>query len=135
MSHTRLNRSRPTRVICVDDNSDVLLTLHLLLDFYDDIECIGCFCSTAHLEEDIDNLQPDLLLLDYNMPGEDALAVLRRIKKSHPDLECILLTGYDDEHIFEEARAAGASRCLTKDMDTAALVHTIRDAAPLKMAS
>ena len=52
--------------------------------------------------------QPDLVLLDYNLPGRDGVEVLRDLKRLYADIKIIMITGTDDETLQNKAVQAGA---------------------------
>ncbi len=71
---------------------------------------------------------PDVMVLDLRMPGIDGMEVLERVKKSHPQVEVIILTGHGSEKEEREARRLGAFEYLQKPADTSHLLKTIRSA-------
>jgi DNA-binding NarL/FixJ family response regulator len=113
--------------MCVDDNADVLGALRAALGRAPGIECIGCLASTRDLDEQVARLHPDLVILDYNIPGEDSMEALASLRRRHAGVACIVLSGYDDEATKRAASRAGASACLSKDIDTDRLVRAIRE--------
>ena len=74
----------------------------------------------------VDNEVPDVMVLDLKMPGIDGMEVLRRVKKSYPDVQVIILTGYGSEKDEKEARRLGAFEYLQKPVDIARLVQHIQ---------
>ncbi|MBN1688250.1 MAG: response regulator [Candidatus Omnitrophica bacterium] len=60
---------------------------------------------------------PKFILLDYLMPGLNGLEVLEQIKKEWPDKVVIMMTGVDEEWIYEKARALGVYDFLMKPLD------------------
>ncbi|MDX1663305.1 MAG: response regulator transcription factor [Candidatus Promineifilaceae bacterium] len=70
-------------------------------------------------------LAPDVVLLDINLPTINGLQVSRRLRDDQPDTKSVMITGYDDaEQVFHAFRA-GASAFCAKDISPAALVRTI----------
>jgi DNA-binding NtrC family response regulator len=76
------------------------------------------------LEQEI----PDVMVLDLRMPGIDGMEVLRRVKKTYPQLEVIIMTGHGSDTDEEEARRLGAFDYLRKPVDINDLMETIRKA-------
>jgi DNA-binding NarL/FixJ family response regulator len=118
------------RVLCVDDNADLLGALRIMLSTSPGIECVGTLTSTRGLTDEVDRLKPDVVLMDYTMPGEDTLEALARLKRGRPDLACAMLSGYDDPDTVRAATRAGACRCLSKDIEPDRLIEFVRSAAP-----
>lgn len=116
------------QVACVDDNLDVLATLNLLFTRADGIQCAGCFPSIADFA--LANLQQsiDVLILDFTIPGEDTMQLLRQMKDAGDTFACIVLSGYDDAATQDAAFDAGAHRCISKDCDPETLTTAIREA-------
>jgi len=71
-------------------------------------------------------LQPDVVLMDVNLPLLNGLQATQRIKDSYPQINIVILTAYDDEEQVYHAVRAGASAYHPKDVDPRQLVQTIR---------
>ncbi len=71
--------------------------------------------------------EPDVVILDINMPGKDGLQVLADLKERHPKLPVIMLTGHGSQDKAKEAVAAGAQDFLTKPCDMDLLVAKISE--------
>lgn len=67
----------------------------------------------------------DTVLLDYMMPGENGLTVLRHIQQRYPSLPVVMFTGHTDEKVAEQALALGARACLYKPFELAKLAETL----------
>lgn len=74
-------------------------------------------------------LQPDIVLLDINLPGLDGVAVIRQLKEALPHVKVIMLTIYDDETHVLDALRAGASGYLLKDISPDGLIAALEQAA------
>jgi two-component system OmpR family response regulator len=76
----------------------------------------------------IGEFEPDVLVLDIVMPGIDGFKVCSDIKSRDKDnaIKIIAVTGYPDENVFQQARAAGANECLAKPLDINTLIDLIR---------
>jgi DNA-binding NtrC family response regulator len=71
---------------------------------------------------------PDVIVLDLRMPGMQGMEVLEKVKRDHPHIQVIILTGHGGEHEENEARRLGAFEYLQKPADIGALVGTIQGA-------
>ena len=71
---------------------------------------------------------PDVMVLDLRMPGIDGMEVLERVKKKHPQIEVIILTGHGSAKEEKEARRLGAFEYLQKPADTRHLLKTVKAA-------
>ena len=72
--------------------------------------------------------QPEVMVLDLKMPGIDGIEVLRRMKKSHPETEVIILTGHGSSAEEELAAELGAFAYLRKPVDIEVLTETMKAA-------
>jgi two-component system, NarL family, response regulator DegU len=73
--------------------------------------------------------QPDVVLMDLSLPGQDGIAATRQLKEYLPDVPVIILTMFADEDTVRAAFAAGADGYLVKDCSTAEMVATVTTAA------
>ncbi|CNE39976.1 Putative two-component system response regulator LuxR [Mycobacterium tuberculosis] len=104
-----------TRILVVDDQTVVREGLVLLLELLPDIAVAGACGDGERAVAMVDELRPDVVLMDLRMPRMDGVEATRRIKEAHPDVGIVVLTTYaDDDSIFAALRA-GARGYLTKD--------------------
>ncbi len=76
----------------------------------------------------VDGEVPDVMVLDLRMPGIDGMEVLRRVKKTYPKVEVIILTGHGSESDEREARKLGAFDYLQKPTSIDVLVQKLKEA-------
>lgn len=114
------------RIICVDDDDDILGSVCYCCGRTSDLECVGSYRSTEGLGEAITRLKPDVLLLDLNIPGENTLGVLRTLKAADPGLRCLMWSGYDDAGTMQAAVNAGATGCIAKDLEMDLVLNAVR---------
>ena len=72
----------------------------------------------------VDELRPELVIMDVTMPVLGGIEATRRLHAAHPDLPIVVLTMHDEEALREEALRAGASAFLTKDSSMQEVVAT-----------
>ncbi|MBN1201183.1 MAG: response regulator transcription factor [Anaerolineae bacterium] len=95
----------------------------------DDIEVIAEGDNGEDALRLVRALQPDVLLLDINLPGINGLQVTSRLKTDHSTTAVVLLTAYDDmEQVLHAMRSGGAAYC-PKDIEPELLVDTVRKVA------
>jgi DNA-binding NarL/FixJ family response regulator len=113
------------RVLVVDDQRVVRDGLALLLRVSPDVELVGTAENGRAALDRLDELTPDVVLMDLRMPVMDGVEATRRIRAGHPSVQVIVLTTYaDDESVFAALRA-GARGFLTKDADADEIVRAI----------
>jgi DNA-binding NarL/FixJ family response regulator len=85
--------------------------------------------SGADVLNKLTNLQPDLILMDIHMPGENGIDVTRRIKAQYPDMIVLILTMFEDDKSVFAAMRAGASGYVLKGIKLNEMLQTLRVAA------
>jgi DNA-binding NarL/FixJ family response regulator len=103
-----------TTLVVVEDQPALLKNLLKALANFPELEVLGAAQDGESGVEQVVALQPDLLLLDLELPGIDGIEVTRRVKKQAPAVEVLILTSFDEETKVYEAMQAGASGYLVK---------------------
>jgi DNA-binding NarL/FixJ family response regulator len=117
------------RLLLVDDQALFREGLRTLLSVQPGMEVVGEAGNGEEALRQAAALQPDVILMDLQMPVMDGAAATRRLKAQQPSARVIVLTTFDDdENVFEGLRA-GAVGYLLKDTPSAKLVEAIRLAA------
>lgn len=116
--------ARTIRVMVVDDTDHVrrMLTSMLSLDGY---AVVGDAASGQAALDVVDEADPDIVVVDYKMPGMDGLATARAIRARRADQVMILYTAYVDEDLERQAADAGISLCIGKVDGLASLEREI----------
>jgi CheY-like chemotaxis protein len=114
--------TRP-RVLVADDYPDVLKAVSRLLAL--DCDIVGTIADGRGLLESAQRLQPDVIVLDVNLPHVDALEACREISRVSPEMKVIMFTGAADPDAGQEFFEAGASAFISK-LASAELLSTIR---------
>src|ERR1044071_4274429 len=98
--------TRPIRVMVVDDTDHVrrMLTSMLSLDGFEEV---GNAADGPQAIENVEQADPDVVVVDYKMPGMDGLATARGIRAARPDQVMILYTAYIDDKLEKAAAEAG----------------------------
>ncbi len=118
--------STPIRVVLVDDHPVVRQGLAAIVNLEDDIEVVG---EAENGQEAIDlvrRLQPEVVLMDLQMPVLDGVEATKRIHARFPAVHVIILTTFGDDEYIYEGIAAGARGYLLKDAPPDQLVEAIR---------
>lgn len=116
-------------VMIVDDHRMFADSLARLLADEDDIDVVGVATSGAEALTLIDRTVPNVVLLDYHMPQQDGAAIAAEIKRSHPKVLVVMLTGSSEDRVLLAAIEAGCSGFLTKDRAASDVAETVRGAA------
>jgi len=122
--------TRQIRVLLVDDEKAFVDTLALRLKMRD-LAVDAVYDGTQALSfllEQKENEGPDVIILDLKMPDMSGLEVLRRVKRSFPKIEVIMVTGHGSDKDAEEAKQLGGFDFLNKPVDIDKLLNRIREA-------
>ncbi len=116
-------------VLLADDHSLFRKGLRNMLEIEDDIRVIGEARDGIEVQHLARELQPDLVLLDINMPRVDGVATARELRRAHPDLGIIMLTMFAEDEVVDRALAAGADGYLLRDTPFGQVVEAIQATA------
>jgi DNA-binding NarL/FixJ family response regulator len=116
------------RVLVTDDHPLVREGLETVLGLMD-IDVVGTAADGDETMQRIPTLQPEVVVLDQRLPGEDGAAVTARIKASHPEVRVLILSGELNDDQLRRVIAAGADGCLLKTVRPAELAEAIRQVA------
>jgi DNA-binding NarL/FixJ family response regulator len=113
------------RVLVVDDHALFRSGVRALIDTIDAAEVVGEAASGAEAVAAATDLQPDLVLLDLEMPGGSGLDAIPGLRSAAPGAAILVLTMRDDEPAVRTALRAGARGYLLKDLEPDELVGAI----------
>jgi DNA-binding NarL/FixJ family response regulator len=116
------------RIVLADDHGVLRAGLRALLDAQIDMTVVGEADTADTAVQLVQELRPDLALVDVRMPG-DGLAAARRMKQAAPALAVLILSQYDDPAYLHQALAAGASGYVLKRAPGHDLLRALRAAA------
>ena len=114
------------RVVLVDDHAGVRNGLAQLLAAADDIEVVGTAGDGAEAFEVVTRMEPDVVLMDLQMPVVDGVSATRSIVASNSPTQVVVLTSYSDSERIVAALDAGAVGYLLKDAEPTDLFDGIR---------
>jgi DNA-binding NarL/FixJ family response regulator len=114
------------RVLVVDDHEVVRLGLAHLLGTAPDLVCVGTAADGAAAVEQVDRLDPDVVLMDLSMPGTDGVSALRTLRRTGRDVPVLVLSSFSDTDLVLEAVRAGANGYLVKDTPGEDILGAVR---------
>lgn len=106
------------RVLIVDDHPMVAQGISAILETYDDIEVVGTLCNGREAIEQIGVMDPDVMLLDLNMPQMNGLTASEIILEKRPDTRILILSMHESPEYITTALNHGAMGYLLKDVPT-----------------
>jgi DNA-binding NarL/FixJ family response regulator len=118
-----------TNIIIADDHAVVRQGVRQILAAEPDMQVVGEARNFGETLEAVRDLEWDVLILDYFMPGGNGLQVLKQIHKSHPKRPVLILSMHPEEAIAVSALRAGAAGYISKDSASEELPVAVRKAA------
>ena len=122
----------PIRVVLIEDNDVFRQALELLLELGGDIEIVASEEHGARAVELCKEHEPDVILVDYRLPGLDGVQVARLVRDECPEVAVVALTAAAEEREIEALLERGAVACVGKDEPLDVIVEAIRRAASVE---
>ena len=117
------------RVLLADDHQVLRDSLRAFLGIYPDIEVVGEAADGLDTLVQVEQLRPDVLVLDMAMPGLGGLEVLRRLHQEHPECRALVLTQHEAPDYVLPALQSGARGYLLKRAGGVEVVQAVRAVA------
>ena len=115
-----------TDIIIIDDHPMLRKGLSQLLDLEDDLHLVAEVGEARDAVRVVTEHEPDLILLDLNMPGQDGLQTLNKLRDAGVDARIIVFTVSDDQADIHRAIHNGADGYLLKDIDPEEFLESIK---------
>lgn len=119
----------PIQVLTVDDHDLLRGGIRFLLLACDDIEVVGEARNGEEALQLCAQTQPDVVLMDVQLPGMDGVAATRALRQAFPQIQIVILTSFHSVELVRQALQAGAIGYLLKDASLDALAAAVRAAA------
>jgi DNA-binding NarL/FixJ family response regulator len=120
----------PIRLSIVEDDLEIRKMTASLVNFYEDIECVGTYGDAESFIEDLPRLTPDVVFMDIGLPGQSGIECVRNCKQNQEcGSEFVMFTDHSDSREVFEALAAGATGYVLKGGTPNQLVEAIREVA------
>src|SRR5450755_473115 len=113
-------------VLIYEDNNHLRESLGNLITFSKELVLLGSYGMADHVARQISELQPDVVLMDIDMPGINGIEAVKQIRSVNQQAQIIMLTVFDDSRHVLDAICAGASGYLLKKHISDHLLDSIR---------
>lgn len=121
-----MEATRNVKIVIADDHGLLREGVKRILNMERDFEVVGECGDGIQVVELANELRPDVVLMDINMPVENGVVATERLKEFFPEIKVIILSIHDDESYVFETLRKGASGYLLKDMEAESLINAIR---------
>jgi DNA-binding NarL/FixJ family response regulator len=126
--------TEPIRLLLVEDNQVFREALELLLGLRSDIEVVASVADGAAAVPAVCEHMPDVVLMDYRLPGIDGVQATRAVREAAPSVAVVCLTASANLREVDALFEAGAVACLSKDQELDEIVAAIRRAVDAQAA-
>ena len=106
------------KVMIVDDHPMVAEGIQSILESYDDIDVVGCLPNGRAAIDSVAELDPDVILMDLNMPEIGGLSATEILLERQPDTRIVILSMHDNPEYISSALSHGAMGYILKDVPT-----------------
>ena len=120
-------QSESIRIAIVEDDEKIRSSLVVLLEGTHGFRCVGAYEDAESALRDLPRKEPDIALVDINLPGMQGIELVQRLKQGNAAAQFIMLTVYEDTHKIFDSLAAGAVGYLLKMTPPDELLTAIRE--------
>lgn len=113
------------RVFLTDDHAVLIGGLIKIIEEEDGLEVVGSAGSSQETLDKLTQKKVDLLITDYNLPDEDGLSLVRKVKRKYPDMKILVLSMHDEGHLVKEILKEGIDGYLIKKDSHNELINAI----------
>jgi DNA-binding NarL/FixJ family response regulator len=125
---SRLSMTTPIKVLIVDDERLIRNSLELVINAEVDMEVIATSQNGVEAIKDTEQLRPDVVLMDIQMPVMDGITAIKKIRAQDTQVIILILTSFIEDQYVIEGLANGANGFLLKRSQYTQLLQSIRDA-------
>lgn len=116
-----------SRIVIFEDNESLREFLVTLLNSSGEYTVVADFSNVLNVKEAIEKHQPDLVILDIDMPGKDGISAIPTIKESNPDILVIMYTQFQDDTKIFNSLCAGADGYILKKTAPVGLFQALEE--------
>ena len=114
--------------VCLfDDHTQLRDSISYLLEEAEGFACAGAFKDCSNILRDITKCNPDVVLMDIDMPGINGIEAVQMIKEKFPELKILMLTVFEDDDKIFNSLCAGASGYILKSASPLRILDAIKE--------
>lgn len=121
--------NRPIRVVLADDHAVLRMGIRSLLSQSKDIQVVGEAGNGLEAIEAVREKEPDILILDMEMPEMDGVEVTRYLKAENNPVQILVLSAYNDREYIQETLQLGVAGYMIKDEAPSSITEAVRGIA------
>jgi DNA-binding NarL/FixJ family response regulator len=114
-------------VAIVEDHDDIREGLAVLINGSEGFRCVATFANAEAALAELPGHEPDVVLMDIELPGMSGIECIRRLKTRHPQMQIMMRTIYEDDEKIYNSLVAGATGYILKKTPPAKLLEAIQD--------
>lgn len=115
------------RVVIFEDNESLRLGLYQLVNSREEYQCVGAFENCMNLIQNIKDTNPDIVLMDIQMPGIDGIEAVRMLRDKYPGLKILMQTIFEDNEKIFQSILAGASGYILKNTSGDRILDSLKE--------
>lgn len=117
------------KIALFEDNPKFRESLEYIIVTSQDMELCGSFADTNRLLQRIEALQPDVVLMDINIPGKNGIEAVKEIKEHYPQVQVCMQTVFEEDDKVFASLCAGASGYILKNTPSDKILQAVREVA------
>jgi len=114
-------------LVIVEDDLEVLKGIKQLLNLSEELSIIEVFNSAESFINMVDELKPEVVLMDIGLPKMSGIECVAIVKQKHPDIHFLMCTNFDDDQKVFEALRAGADGYVLKNAEVQTIIQAISE--------
>ncbi len=114
-------------LVIVEDDLEVLKGLMRLLNHSEELLVLDTFTNAESFLENVDELAPDVVLMDIGLPKMDGIECVEIVKQKNPGIQFLMCTNFDDDQKVFDALRAGANGYVLKNADVQTIIQSISE--------
>jgi DNA-binding NarL/FixJ family response regulator len=122
-------------ILLYEDNLLLSESIQTMLSLNKNIQLVGAYENPMEVNTHLQNLHPNLLIMDIDMPGMNGIEAVERVRKTNKDIPILMLTVFDDnQNVFDAIRAGASGYILKKHISTklfSAIDEALEGGAPM----
>lgn len=114
-------------LIIVEDDLEVLNGLMRVLSLSEELNILKSFANAEDFMAELDELKPDVVLMDIGLPGMNGIECVEKVKPKHPEMQFLMCTNFDDDQKVFDALRAGANGYILKNAEIQNIIQSISE--------